>query len=100
MHYRVQIHGQIMGDLLNNPQIKYEFFGIECVETLDKEYENNIIYRTKDKFQYSMFLDHPSTNEILKAKNLIRQKMLQDISKVIDNLLHIKSQLSNPINFR
>lgn len=100
MLYRVDIHGQIIGNLLENPQIKYEFFGIECVQTLETQYQLNTIYRTKDKFQYSIFLEHPTSNQILIAKNLIRQKMLQDLTKVIDNLSEIKNKLQQTINFQ
>lgn len=100
MYYRVQVHGEIIGNYLENPQIKYQFFGINSVETLDKEYQNNIIYKTKNKFEYSIFLDHPTTIEILQAKNLIRQKMLQELQKIIDNLSNIKKQLQMPIQFQ
>ena len=100
MHYRVQIVGSINGNQLLNPDLKYEFFDISCVETLDRDFENNIIYRTKDKFEYSIFLEHPTTQDILKAKNLIRQKMIQDLNIVINNLHQIKHQLLKPIKFR
>lgn len=100
MFYRVQIHGQIIGNLIKNPQIKYEFFGIQCVETLERQYKPNIVYRTKDKFEYSIFLDQPTSTQILNAKNLIRQKMLFDLNQVIQNLNEIKNQLKNPIKFK
>ena len=100
MFYRVQIHGQIIGDYIKNPQIKYEFFGIQCVETLERQYKPNIVYRTKNKFEYSIFLDHPTSVQILNAKNLIRKKMLQDLNLIIENLNEIKTNLEQPIQFK
>ena len=100
MFYRVQIHGQINGNHIKNPQIKYQFYGIQCVETLDRQYKPNIIYKTKDKFEYSIFLDQPTSTQILAAKNLIREKMLFDLNKIIENLNNIKTQLEKPIEFK
>lgn len=95
MFYRVEVKGEILGNAFNNPELPYEFFQIYTAETLDREYQPNVIYKTDNKFEYCMYLDQPSLNDIETAKHLIRQKMLCELTKIINNLQSIKEQLEN-----
>lgn len=98
MFYRVEIVGRIYGDMLNNPDVEYNCYITQC-ETLDKEYKTNCIYKTENKFQYSIYLDQPTSVQIIEAKNLIKQKMLCQLNNVLNNLEQIKYKLEKQITF-
>ena len=95
MYYMVQVNGTIIGNMINNMQIPYQYFGIKVVETLDRDYETKVIYKTDDKFEYTMYLDQPTSLQILEAKQCIKKQMLIDLQKILNTLTSIKQKIES-----
>lgn len=93
-YYRVQISAEIQGNYLEDMERPYFYYGMKSVETLDNSYQPNVIYKSKDKFQYCVILNEPTQVDIYEAKRALKNKMLLDLGHVINNLSQIYEKIS------